>query len=147
MPQTKVRWVIDKQFVGTDQNNQSVVMSGDSPPKGASPSQLLLIGLSACTAIDVLNIMTKKRKPLTYLEVVATGEQDPEPPWAYRKIHLKYHMAGSNLSDKAATQAIALSLEKYCSVAATIRGVADISTSLEMIDAPGPQAAPHPTVA
>jgi putative redox protein len=136
MPKTTVRWVADKQFVGTDQNNQSVVMSGSSPPTGVSPSQLLLIGLSACTAYDVVGIMTKKRKPLTDLEVVATGDQDPDPPWAYKKIHLTYRLAGRDLTEKAVSQAIRLSLDKYCSVAATVRGVAEISTSFE-IDASG----------
>jgi putative redox protein len=136
MPRTKVRWVADKQFVGTDQNNQSVVMSGDSPPTGVSPSQLLLIGLSACTAYDVVDILAKKRQPLTGLEVVAAGDQDPDPPWTYRKIHLTYRLAGRNLTEKAVSQAIRLSLDKYCSVAATVRGKAEITTSYE-IDATG----------
>lgn len=133
MPKTIVRWVTGKQFVGTDERNQSVVLSGDDPAKGVSPSQVLLIGLSACSAYDVLDIMAKKRKPLTLLEVVATGEQDPEPPWAYRRIHLKYRVDGDNLTEKALLQAIELSQEKYCSVAATVRGIAKIETSLEIV--------------
>lgn len=132
MAKTKVRWISGKQFVGTDQNNQSVVLSGDSPPSGVSPSQLLLIGLSACTAYDVVEIMTKKRRPLSALEVVAEGERDPDPPWAYRRIHLKYRLVGRDLTEKAVSQAIQLSQEKYCSVAATVRGVAEITTSFEI---------------
>ena len=132
MAKTKVQWVSGKQFVGTDQNNQSVVLSGDSPPSGVRPSQLLLIGLSACTAHDVVDIMTKKRRPLTALEVIAEGEQDPDPPWTYRRIHLKYRLAGQDLTEKAVSQAIQLSQEKYCSVAATVRGVAEITTSFEI---------------
>jgi putative redox protein len=68
--------------------------------------------------------------------VVATGDQDPDPPWAYKKIHLTYRLAGRDLTEKAVSQAIRLSLDKYCSVAATVRGVAEISTSFE-IDASG----------
>ncbi len=127
MATTTVRWVSGKQFVGTDTKNHSIVLSGDDPATGVNPSQMLLIGLSACTAYDVVDIMAKKRKPLTMLEVVATGEQDPDPPWAYRRIHLKYRMSGKDLTEKAVSQAISLSQDKYCSVAATIRGVADIS--------------------
>jgi putative redox protein len=133
MPTTTVRWVTGKQFVGTDARNHSVVLSGDDPAKGVSPSQMLLIGLSACTAYDVLDIMTKKRKPLTLLEVIATGEQDPEPPWAYRRIVLKYRVSGQNLTETALQQAVQLSQEKYCSVAATVRGVAEIVTELEIV--------------
>jgi hypothetical protein len=59
---------------------------------------------------------------LTLLEVTTSGEQYPEPPWAYRKIHVKYRIGGQGLTDKAVAQAISLSQEKYCSVAATVRG-------------------------
>ena len=133
MPTTTVRWVTDKQFVGTDENNQSVVLSGSNTAGGASPSQMLLIGLSACTAYDVLDIMIKKRKPLTLLEVIAMGEQDAEPPWAYHHIHLKFRISGENLTEKAVDQAINLSQEKYCSVAATVKGVAKITTEFEIL--------------
>lgn len=137
MPTTSVRWVTGKQFVGTDSRNHSVVLSGDKQAMGVSPSQTLLIGLSACSAYDVLDIMMKKRKPLTMLEVIASGEQDPDPPWAYRRIHLKYRVSGNNLTQKALTQAVQLSQQKYCSVAATVRGVADISTEIEIVPMAG----------
>ena len=133
MPTTTVRWLTGKQFVGTDSRNHSVVLSGDDPAKGVSPSQMLLIGLSACTAYDVLNIMVKKRKPLTMLEIIADGEQDAKPPWAYRRIHLKYRVSGKDLTEKALSQAVKLSQEKFCSVAATVRGVADITTEVEIV--------------
>ncbi|WP_054033381.1 OsmC family protein [Desulfatitalea tepidiphila] len=133
MPTTTVRWLTGKQFVGTDSRNHSVVLSGDDPAKGVSPSQMLLIGLSACTAYDVLNIMVKKRKPLTMLEIIADGEQDAKPPWAYRRIHLRYRVSGKDLTEKAVSQAVKLSQEKFCSVAATVRGVADITTEVEIV--------------
>jgi putative redox protein len=133
MPTTSVRWLTGKQFVGTDSRNHSVVLSGDDPAKGVSPSQMLLIGLSACTAYDVLDIMVKKRKPLTMLEIVADGEQDSKPPWTYRRIHLKYRVSGKDLTEKALAQAVKLSQEKFCSVAATVRGVAEITTEIEIV--------------
>jgi len=133
MATTTVRWVTGKQFVGTDGNHHSVVLSGDDPHTGMSPSQMLLIGLSACTAYDVLSIMEKKRKPLSMLEIIANGEQDPDPPWTYRRITLTFRVSGKDLTEKALSQAIQLSHEKYCSVAATVRGVAKIETRLEII--------------
>ena len=133
MPTTTVHYVSERQFVGTDSRGQAVLISGDSNAGGVSPSQMLLIALSSCTAVDISDIMKKKRKPLTMLEVVATGEQDPDPPWAYRKIHLRYRVAGKGVTEKALSRAIDLSQEKYCSVAATVRGVATITTSYEII--------------
>ncbi len=133
MPTTNVRWVTGKQFVGTDSHNHSVVLSGEDPARGVSPSQMLLIALSACSAYDVVDIMEKKRKPLTHLEVEANGNQAEEPPWAYEEIHLTYRLRGENLTDKAVVQAIELSQDKYCSVAATVRGVAKITYSYELL--------------
>ena len=133
MPTTTVRWVQGKQFIGTDENQHSVVLSGDNPATGVNPSQMLLIGLSACTAYDVVDIMAKKRMPLSMLEVIASGEKDANPPWAYQRIHLTYRLSGPELTEKAVDQAISLSQEKYCSVAATVRGVAEISYEFEIV--------------
>jgi putative redox protein len=136
MATATVRWLNDRNFVGVDSTAHSVVLSGQKDGIGVSPSQMLLVALAACSAVDVVEILEKKRKKLSLLEVIATGEQDPEPPWAYRKILVKYRLGGQNLTSKAVEQAINLSQEKYCSVAATIRGVAKITTEYEIL-APG----------
>jgi putative redox protein len=130
---TTVRWVTGKQFVGIDSTKHSVVLSTGDEGVGVKPSEMLLIALSACTAVDVVDILAKKRTPLSLLEIIATGEQDPNPPWPYRKINLKYVVRGRGLNEKAVAQAIQLSGEKYCSVAATIRGVAEITTEFEIL--------------
>jgi putative redox protein len=133
MATASVRWLNDMNFVGVDSTGHSVVLSGQKNGIGVSPSQMLLVALAACSAVDVVGILEKKRKKLNLLEVTATGEQDPEPPWAYRKIHVKYRLGGTNLTSKAVEQAIGLSQEKYCSVAATLRGVAQIITEYEIL--------------
>ena len=130
---TSVRWVTDRHFIGTDSDGHSVVLSGQKQAIGVKPSQMLLVALASCSSVDVVEIMEKKRKPLSMLEVTATGEQEPEPPWPYRRIHLKYRISGKDLTEKAVEQAITLSQEKYCSVAATIRGVAEITTEYEIV--------------
>jgi putative redox protein len=133
MPSTTLRWVKGQQFVGMDENGHAVVLSGENDPNGMRPSQMLLIALSACTAVDVVEILTKKRQPPNSLEIVTTGEHDPEPPWAYRRIKLTFRIGGKGLTDSAVRKAIQLSEEKYCSVAATVRGVADIKTDYEIL--------------
>ncbi len=134
MPTTTVRWVSGKQFVGMDSNQHAVVISGEDDPSGIRPSQLLLLSLSSCTAYDVVEILEKKRKPVSMLEIVADGEYADEAPWPFRKIHLTYRLRGKDLTEKAVTQAIELSEQKYCSVAATIRGVAQITTEYEILE-------------
>ena len=115
------------------------ILWGAMPGLSTTMAMVLLIGLSACTAYDVLSIMEKKRKPLASLEVIASGEQDENPPWAYHHIHLKFIVSGENLTEKAVAQAVDLSQEKFCSVAATVRGVADITTEFEIVGANGGQ--------
>jgi putative redox protein len=133
MASATVRWLNDRNFVGIDSTGHSVVLSGQKDGIGVSPSQMLLVALAACSSVDVVEILEKKRATLTLLEVIATGEQDPEPPWTYRHIHVKYRLGGLNLTSKAVEQAIGLSQEKYCSVSATIRGVAKITTEYEIV--------------
>ncbi len=133
MGTTIVRWVTGKQFVGTDSTKHSVVLSTADEGVGMKPSELLLVALSACSSVDVVEILAKKRTPVCSLEVTATGEQDADPPWTFRKIHLTYRVSGEGLSEKAVAQAIKLSEEKYCSVAATVRGVAEITTDFEIL--------------
>ena len=133
MPTAKVQWVEGMQFVGTDSGGHSVVLSGDDRQNGVRPSEMLLVALASCTAVDVVEIMAKKRQPLRRLEIIINGERDPDPPWPYRRIEVNYRLSGENLTDKAVAQAIELSSEKYCSVAATVRGVADIRTTFEIL--------------
>jgi len=68
------------------------------------------------------------------LQVEINGQQDADPPWAYRKIHLEYIVRGQGIPDKAVQQAIELSEQKYCSVAATVRGIAEITSSYKIVE-------------
>ena len=134
MGTTTVRWIGGKQFVGIDSTQHSVVLSTPDEGVGMKPSELLLVALGGCTAVDVVEILQKKRMPLSSLEIEVSGEQDTQNPWPFRKIHLLYRLRGQNLDVQSVEQAIRLSEEKYCSVAATVRGVAEISYSFEILD-------------
>ena len=114
----QIKWVDKLEFVGTDSTRHSLVMSSQDEENGTGlkPSELLLLGLGGCTAVDVVNIMRKKRQAVTGLEINVRGEQDEDPPWTFRHIHLEYVVRGKGLSEKGLAQAIELSEEKYCSV-------------------------------
>ena len=131
-----VKWLDKLQFVGTDSTKHSVVMSSQDEENGVgmSPSQLVLVGLGGCTGYDVVGILKKKRQQLTGLEITVTGEQEADPPWPYRKIHLHYEVRGKGLREKAVRDAIEISEEKYCSVAATLRGIAEITYDYTIVE-------------
>jgi putative redox protein len=130
----RVKWTGDRQFIGIDSGKHAVVLSShdDANHTGMRPSDLLLVALASCSAYDVVDILIKKRMNLLKLEIEVTPSQDPDPPWTFREIHLDYRLKGADLTEKAIEQAIKLSLEKYCSVAATVSGKATITHSFQM---------------
>lgn len=132
MASASVTWAGGKKFLGTDSTRHSVVISTPDEGVGMKPSELLLVALASCTSVDVVEILEKKRVQLKGLEIQASAEQDSDPPWTFRKIHLKYILKGKGLTEKAVEQAIQLSEDKYCSVAATIRAVVQITNEFEI---------------
>jgi putative redox protein len=132
MGEVKVQWIGEHQFVGIDSTNHSVVISSPEEGIGMKPSDLLLISLASCSAYDVVEILKKKRLGLLGLEVRVRAEQDPEPPWAFRKIQLEYRVKGRQIPEKAVADAIELSEKKYCSVVATVSGVAEVTSHFQI---------------
>jgi putative redox protein len=142
MSEVRLDWLRGKTFVGTDSTKHAIVLSSsdDENGTGVKPSDLLLLGLASCASVDVIEILTKKRQPPDSMEVQVEGIQEAEPPWTFRKIHMRFLLRGTGLQPQAVEQAIRLAEEKYCSVAATIRCAAEITTSFE-IQLPPHQAA------
>jgi putative redox protein len=121
-----VKWLEEKQFVAIDSTGHSVVLSSPADGVGMKPSDLLLVALAGCSAYDVAEILRKKRQKLESLTVEVRGEQESDPPWAFRRIHTMFRLRG-DVSEKAVQQAIELSETKYCSVAATLRPAVELT--------------------
>lgn len=136
MARATVKWVGKGEFVGTDSTKHSVVMStqDEDNATGMKPSEMLLVALGGCTGVDVVSILKKRRQEVTGLEIELTAEQDPNPPWTFRRINTHYTLRGSNLSENAVQRAIHLSEEKYCSVGVTLSGVAEITSNFTILD-------------
>jgi len=80
-----------------------------------------------------VNILRKKREPFSGLEVHAQAERAPSPPSVYTEIRLTYRVAGQ-VSRKAMEDAVRLSEEKYCSVAAMLNETAKITFAIEYLE-------------
>jgi putative redox protein len=132
----QVKWIDAQRFVGVDSSKHSVVMSSQDAENatGVKPSDLLLLALGGCAGIDVVGILQKQRQGLTGFEMTITGEQDADPPWAFRTIAVECVFHGHNLSEQAIQRAIELSENKYCSVAATVSAVAKINYSYRIVE-------------
>ena len=127
MANAKVTWTSSHTFIGEDSTKHSVVMSSKEDGIGMKASELLLVALGGCSSYDVVSILEKRKKNLRKLQVALTAEQDEEAPWTFRKIHMVYTASGDGLEAKDLEKAIELSEGKYCSVAATLRGEAEIT--------------------
>ncbi len=117
----RVRWSDKRQFVAWDEAGHSVVM--DSPAcyggegTGARPLEVFLYALAACTAMDVVSVLEKKRQDFSGLEIeVSATQREDEFPKIYTRIELIYVVTGRGVKPAAVARAIELSEEKYCSV-------------------------------
>ena len=130
-----IQYAGNEFFIGTSPSGHAQVVDGKGERKAAAtPMELLLIAVGACTAVDVVEILKKKRQVVTDYKIDVTGERRDEYPRAFTKIHVHHMVYGQNVSEQAVAQAIKLSDEKYCSVAATVRPTAQIETSFEIIE-------------
>lgn len=135
MTEATVQWTDNDRFVGVSSSRHSLVLDTAQEKTANSPMELVLIGLCGCTATDVVSILRKKREHFTTLEVHARAERAPEPPTVYTQIHLTYRVGGK-VNRKAMEDAVRLSEEKYCSVAAMLTKTAKITYSIEYIENP-----------
>jgi putative redox protein len=119
-----VKWLDGLQFVGINERTSAVVMDGlpdvGGEGVGIKPTELLLISLAGCTAMDVISIMNKKRQQVWEFIVEVEGTQRDDFPKSFDEIRLTYRIKGDNIDEKALKRAIELSEEKYCSVRATM---------------------------
>ena len=96
------------------------------------PTDLLLMGLAACTAHEIVAILERQRQRLTGLRVEVDAHQQLEPPHAFTGIHLQFYLSGEHLDSSRVSRALALSVHKYFPVAATLLGVAPIPFRFEI---------------
>ena len=129
MTEARTTWIADQRFDGVASSGHKIPIDGDKKSAN-SPMDLVLIALCGCTGYDVVSILKKKREPFTSLEVRAEAERAATPPTVYIEIKLVYRVGGK-VSRKAVEDAVRLSEEKYCSVAAMLNKTARISYTIE----------------
>ncbi len=131
------RWVGGKEFdIATGSGHHVVIDTsekGGGKNHGPSPMELVLVGLAGCTAMDVIDILKKKRESVTGLEVRVEGERADTTPAVYSDIEICYIIHGKEVSSQAVKQAVHLSETKYCSVGAMVGKTAKIKTRYEIV--------------
>ena len=133
MIEASVIWTDKERFLGQASSGHAIAVDAGSEKTANGPMELVLIALCSCTAVDVVNILSKKREPFTGVRVRAEAERAEAPPKVYTKIKLVYRVTGK-VSKKAVEDAVRLSEEKYCSVAGMLKTTAAITYATELAE-------------
>jgi putative redox protein len=106
----------------------------DSGPDVADPSpvQALLAAAGACSAMDVIEILRKKRLHVTGYEIEVEGDRRTGHPRAFTHIRIVHRLRGTALSERAVEEAIRLSEDKYCTVIASLRPTVTVTSRYEI---------------
>ncbi len=95
--------------------------------KGMGPMETLISALGGCSTIDIILFLKKFRQELIDIKVEIDAERDPiNVPALFTKIHAHYDLYG-DLNEKQVAKAIALSIDKYCSVAQILKKTVPIT--------------------
>ncbi|HBG93062.1 MAG: osmotically inducible protein OsmC [Nitrospirae bacterium GWF2_44_13] len=138
MLEAKVTYVDGLQFIGEGSSGHAIVMDGDAEVGGRNtglrPMELLLIGIGGCSGMDVASILNKKKQDLKGLEINVKGQKAENYPKKFTDINIEFTVKGENISEDAVKKAVELSMEKYCSVKATLEGSAKITWTYKIIE-------------
>jgi len=133
----RVKWIEGVAFLGESGSGHGVVLDGALESGGRNlgirPMEALLIGLGACSAFDVVEILNKGRQPFAGCEVEVAAERSETIPRVFTEIHLHFTMTGAGLDPDKVARAIQLSAEKYCSASAMLGATAEITHDFEIV--------------
>lgn len=135
----RIQWVEEAEFVAESGSGHAVVIDG--PPEGGGrnlgvrPMELVLMGVGACTAYDVVHILKKSRQPVERCVAELEAERAESEPKVFTKIHVHFRVTGRDLSEQAVKRAADLSAEKYCSASIMLgRAGVEITHDFEIVD-------------
>lgn len=134
--ETVVSWAGNAAFIGHTGSGHNVVMDG--PPEGGGrnlgprPMEMLLLGMGACTAYDVVSILQKSRQAIDDCRVEVKAGRAADHPRVFTEIHAHFIVIGRELDEKAVARAIQLSAEKYCSASLMLGQTAKVTHDYEI---------------
>jgi putative redox protein len=114
-----VRWRDHLVFEGGGAGRPPTVVDGDTA-LATSPVELLLVAAASCTGADIVGILEKVRVDLRSLEMDVVGTRQEEHPRRFTAIHFRFRVSGTGIDVTKMRRAVDLSLEKYCSVMASL---------------------------
>lgn len=114
-----MRWVRQLQFEGEGTGRPPILVDGDSAA-ATSPVELLLLAAATCSASDVVIILQKQRVKMAALDIAVRGTRRDTEPRRFTAIAFHFTVRGEGADEVKVRRAIDLSIEKYCSVIASL---------------------------
>ncbi|MCI0391762.1 MAG: OsmC family protein [Acidobacteria bacterium] len=124
----KLSWNGGMKFTAVNASGHETVIDGDKKT-AASPVEILLEALGACTAADVVMILEKMRTPAQRFELTLDGNRHTPEPRYYTEVRVRFDVWGDGINPDKLARAINLSFGKYCSVYHSLRP--DLKTQAE----------------
>ena len=135
----RIKWLQDVAFVGEAGSGHAVVMDGAPDAGGRNigfrPMEMLLVGLGGCSAFDVMLILKRGREQVTDCVVELDADRAQIDPKVFTNIRMRYIVTGRALDPKKVERAVNLSAEKYCSASAILNKTAQITHTVEIVEA------------
>ena len=129
---TTVHHLVGKRFVGVTPEGQRVMIDGESEAQtGMRPMELLLNAVGACAAYDIVEMLKKRRLDVQGYKIELSGERSEGTPAYYTHIHAKHIFNVPGLDQKTAERFVDLGMNKYCSVAASLKAEISFEVVLE----------------
>ncbi len=140
-----IKWVDGAMFVAEAGSGHAIVVDG--PPDiggrnmGARPMELMLMGVGACSSVDVVNILKRGRQQVVGCEARVEATRVDAVPALFETIHLHFVVTGRELDAAKVKRAVELSAEKYCSASIMLgKAGVKITHDYEVVDASAPPA-------
>ncbi len=135
--QAIVRWMDGLTFLGKADSSHWVVMDTSKISGGSegapTPMEMVLFALGGCTGMDVVSILAKMRVPFKKFEIVLDTDRSDAHPKVFTQIRLEYRIYGEGIDPEKVQKAIALSQEKYCSVAGMLKSSVPITATYSIL--------------
>jgi putative redox protein len=109
----------------------TIDMREASLKKNQSPPELLLSSLAGCGAVDIVIMLKKRKKTIIDFTIETVGVRRDETPRKFLEIHCKYIVTSPDVEEDEFQKFAKLSLEKYCTVAATLNSKITFTTEIK----------------
>ena len=137
----RIKWNENVSFVAESGSGHAILIDGAPEHGGRNlgirPLEAMLMGLGACSAFDVVQILKKSRQPINDCIVELDAQRADSIPAVFTHIHMQFVIRGQGLNPARIARAVELSVEKYCSASAMLRPHVDIQYDWRIEDDAG----------